>query len=186
MARRAQGPQPGSPQGNWVSRYGARPPYPGTGTSRFRRPYVSNYRPAYRYGVPVYIAPYYLAFPYDSGDDASATADNSVAEGYEDQPDQGPDQAYDQELPPWPGAPYAAPPSQSGPEPSSDSENGVTLIFKDGRAPELIQNYVLTKDTLYVGDRYHRQIPIDQLDLPATVQVNRELGADFRLPNASR
>jgi hypothetical protein len=121
------------------------------------------------------------------------TADNSAAEGYDDQPgqtDQGSDQADDQpdnqEPPPWPGAPYAAPPSQPSPQPTSENETGVTLIFKDGRSPELIQNYVVTQGTLYVGDRYHRQIPLDQLDLPATVQVNRELGADFRLPNGTR
>ncbi len=175
MVRRPLGP----PQGNWISRSGARPPY--LGGSRFRRSYVPNYRPAYRYGVPVYLAPYYLALPYDTGDDPAATAGDSVAEGYDEQPG-GPE---DQELPSWPGVPYAAP-SQPDPEPPSDNESAVTLIFKDGRQPELIQNYVLTKDTLYIGDRYHRQIPLDQLDLPATVQVNRDLGADFRLPNSSR
>ena len=170
----------GAPQGSWISRSGARPPY--LGGSQFRRPYISNYRPAYRYGAPFWIAPYYLAFPGDFGDDSTATPDNTVAEGY----DQQPDQPEDQELPPWPGVPYAAPPSQANTEPASDSENGVTLIFKDGRPPELIQNYVLTQDTLFVGDRYHRRIPLEQLDLTATVQVNRDLGSDFRLPNGSR
>jgi len=170
---------PRAAQGAWISRSGARPPY--LGSSRYRRPYVSHYRPVFSYGVPLWNAPYFLAYP-DGGGDNAATTDNSVPEGYDDQPDQ-PD---DQEPPPWPGTPYAAPPVQSSPAPTSDSEDAVTIIFKDGRPPEQIRNYILTRDTLYVGDRYHRQIPVDQLDLPATVQVNRDLGADFHLPSASR
>jgi hypothetical protein len=103
-------------------------------------------------------------------------------QGYDDQPNQ----FQDQEPPPWPGAPYVAPQSQSSPAAASETEGTVTLIFKDGRTPEQIHNYILTRDTLFVGDQYHRQIPIDQLDLAATVQVNRDLGVDFHLPNGSR
>lgn len=184
MARRSQG----MPQGTrWISRSGARPPY--LGSSNFRRPYVpnygSNYRPAYRYGVPVWLAPYYLASPFDSSDDSSAPADNTAAEGYDEQLGQ-PDQPDAQEPPPWPGAPFVATQSQSSPTATAETDETVTLIFKDGRTPEQIHNYILTKGTIFVGDQYHRQISIEQLDLPATVQVNRELGADFHLPNGSR
>jgi hypothetical protein len=66
------------------------------------------------------------------------------------------------------------------------SEAAVTLIFKDGRPPEQIHNYILTRDTLYVGDRRSSEIPIDQLDLEATAKVNRDAGVDFRVPEGSR
>ena len=58
----------------------------------------------------------------------------------------------------------------------------VTLIFDDGRPPEPIRNYVLTRDAIYVQDGYRRVIPIAALNLPATVEVNRRMGIDFRLP----
>jgi len=66
------------------------------------------------------------------------------------------------------------------------SEEAVTLIFKDGRPPEQIHNYILTPTTLYVGDQHHRAIPTDQLDLVATARVNQDAGVDFQLPNALR
>jgi hypothetical protein len=126
--------------------------------------------------------PYYLASPDDTAEDDSGTTENTVSQGYDDQSGQ----PEDQEPPPWPGAPYASPQPQPGTPATAENGETVTLIFKDGRTPEEIHNYLLTKDILYVGDQYHRQIPIDQLDLAATVQVNRDLGVDFRLPNGSR
>jgi hypothetical protein len=72
------------------------------------------------------------------------------------------------------------------PAPDPASEEAVTLIFKDGRPPEQIHNYVLTRTTLYVGDQHRRAIPTDQLDLVATAKVNQDAGVEFQLPNASR
>lgn len=37
-----------------------------------------------------------------------------------------------------------------------------------------------------VWDQGHREIPVDQLDLAATVKLNRDAGVDFRLPDAVR
>jgi hypothetical protein len=62
----------------------------------------------------------------------------------------------------------------------------VTLIFKDGRSPEQIQNYMLTRTTLYVQETRLREIPVDQLDLPATQKVNKDAGVDFQLPGARK
>jgi len=190
---------PRAPQGNWIGRSGPRPPYAGSlrpglpnrgGSSPFRRPYNSRYRPIYYgYGVPIWAPPYFLSSPDDAGYDDSDAAENTVSPGYDSQGYDSPgydDQADAQEPPPWPGVPYAAPPAQPSSAQTSDNVETVTLIFKDGRTPEEIHNYILTKNTLFVGDQYHRQIPIDQLDLGATVQVNRDLGVDFRLPNTSR
>ncbi len=72
------------------------------------------------------------------------------------------------------------------PAPWPLSEDAVTLIFKDGRPPEQIHNYVLTRTTLFVGDQRRRAIPTDQLDLVATARVNQEAGVDFQLPEAPR
>ena len=68
----------------------------------------------------------------------------------------------------------------------AEGEAAVTLIFKDGRPPKQIHNYILTRDMLYVGDRYPSQIPVDQLDLEATAKVNRDAGVEFRLPAGTR
>jgi hypothetical protein len=58
----------------------------------------------------------------------------------------------------------------------------VTLVFKDGRPPEQIHNYILTRTTLFVRDQHARKIPTDQLDLAATAKVNQDAGVDFQLP----
>ena len=61
-------------------------------------------------------------------------------------------------------------------------DQAVTLIFKDGRAPETIHNYALTRTTLYVTDGRAREIPVAALDLAATEKVNRAAGVRFQLP----
>ena len=101
----------------------------------------------------------------------------------------GPDpsqQVGDFQAQPQPSVPYqayAAPPSQ--PAPPAEPEEAVTLIFKDGRAPEQIHNYMLTRTTLYVRDQHKRDIPVADLDLDATAKANRDAGVEFELP-ASR
>ncbi|MBW4037325.1 MAG: hypothetical protein HIU91_00365 [Acidobacteria bacterium] len=66
---------------------------------------------------------------------------------------------------------------------SADASNAVTLVFKDGRPPETIHNYALTRTTLYVTDSKPREIAVDDLNLPATEKVNREAGVKFQLPD---
>jgi hypothetical protein len=172
--------------GTRVGTNSARSPY--TGPWRYRRPYRSPYGTVSPYGLSVYgfpgfgipspIGPGYVADPDTGSDDNSSAPQNSVPEGYDQQPDeqQGP--------PPWPyGSSQGAPASA---QPPPNGEDAITLIFKDGRTPEQIHNYILTRDTLFVGDKHHPNIPVDQLDLAATVKVNQELGVDFRLPASSR
>ena len=82
---------------------------------------------------------------------------------------------------------YAAPPiAYTQPPPSSQSydDSGVILVFKDGRPPEQIHNYILTRTAIYLSGQRRRVIPIDQLDLTATEKVNRDAGLDFQLPDA--
>jgi len=96
--------------------------------------------------------------------------------------DQGPEGAGPdgQQLAPWPYG--SGQPAADGARASSNSagEDTVTLIFKDGRPAEKIHNYILTGTTLYVN--HHADIPVDELDLAATMKVNRDAGVDFHLP----
>lgn len=88
-------------------------------------------------------------------------------------------------MPTEPLLPYRSSADLSHPAAVPDEE-AVTLIFKDGRPPEQIHNYVLTQATLYIGEPHRRDIPIDQLDVVATVKANREAGVDFQLPGTSQ
>jgi hypothetical protein len=161
---------------------GARPPY--TGSSRYRRPYAPGYRPGYR-GGSIYIAPGYgWGYPYlpgyldDSGyDDTSASPS---------QPDEGYDAGPPYPLPPEAPGNYAPAAAAPNPPPMPASDEEVTLVFKDGRAPMRIHDYLLTQNTLYVWDRHQLTIPTDQLDAVATAKANQDAGIDFQLPEAAR
>jgi hypothetical protein len=158
--------------------YGAHAPY--TGVRHYRRPYIPVYGTGVPYGVPGWVG----AYPYgyaDNGYDDSTDSDDAQAAanaGPDDNNAQPPLEPYQPPaLEPWqPDSVIPHPPSAPG------SEDAVTLIFKDGRPPEKIHNYLLTRTTLYVNDSYHRDIPTSQLDLVATAKVNHDAGVDFRLP----
>ena len=58
-----------------------------------------------------------------------------------------------------------------------------TLIFKDGRSPLQVHNYALTGSTLYALDgESHQEIPLSEINIPATVEANQKAGVDFALP----
>lgn len=66
------------------------------------------------------------------------------------------------------------------------SQPVTTLIFSNGKPKMTVRNYVLTSTTLYVFDSGARiQIPLSEIDLPATVQANRSAGVDFSLPGGA-
>lgn len=104
----------------------------------------------------------------------------------EPSPAQPPDQPDDQQqsAPPDPPqqpiafhrAPHRAAPSS---EPTSQA---VTLVFKDGRPPEKIYNYMLTGNTLTVLDENRHSIPVSQLDADATIAANLKAGVAFSIP----
>ncbi|HEY1903158.1 MAG TPA: hypothetical protein VGG56_12030 [Terracidiphilus sp.] len=183
-----------------VGAYRGRAPY--TGSWRHRRPYIPRYGAGVVYGYPVWGAPYFLSDPGfdDYDDDSSAYAQQQEPEQQQPEP-QEPDQQMGPYAPapysgspyaggsyppqPYPGPSYSAPSAQPRPVPAPASEETVTLVFKDGRPPEQIHNYLMTANTLFVGDQRHREIPVDQLDLAATAKANREAGVDFHLPGAS-
>ena len=96
--------------------------------------------------------------------------------------------------PPWPGpgASGAAPqiqPSDSGLHAAFEPplEGPLTVVFKNGRAPQTMQDYMLTAKVLTDLDAHHyEQIPLDQIDITATANANRASGQDFQVPGASR
>ena len=174
----------GSTSRNFVSR-----PNYYYGNARYRRPYPSRYG----YGLPYlgtpwigpgYLDPGYLGYPDTTADDDSQAAPDygggapNYAAGYDNPP------PYPQQpAPATPYLSYTRPPQASAALPNEDA---VTLIFKDGRPPEQIHNYAMTRTMLYVRDQHHRDIPLDQLDLDATENVNHKAGVDFQLPELSR
>ena len=150
-----------------------RPPY--TGARHYRRPYISTYGTGVPYVIPGWIG----AYPYGYSD--TTNSDDS-----QDSSNAAPDES---DTPP-PPEPYQPPPLKPWqpnsvlphPSPAPGSEDAVTLIFKDGRPPEQIHNYLLTRTTLYINDPHRRDIPISQLDLVATAKVNHDAGVDFNVP----
>lgn len=179
-----------------------RPPY--TGGNHYRRPYGGPWIGGAYYGVPGYpwVSPYFGAYDdidtSDAADAQQAQAAYGADNGYA--PDNGNDAADPGQYPQYPPYPnYAqAPPSpySNRPEyqpkaaqssaPAPTSEEAVTLIFKDGRPPETIHNYLLTAKTLYVGDDHRRAISVDALDLAATAKANQDAGVDFTIPSGTR
>ncbi len=157
------------------------PSYPG---------YGRGYGVGYGYGFPLF-NPFlgaFLDWPIDSSwNDSNFLYNNdaSVADAESYDPGQPPDTyagpapLYQQGYPQPGAAPYAgAPLAPQAPA----QEEAVTLIYKDGRPSEQIRNYALTRTALYIPGPHVREIPLSQLDLAATEQVNRDAGVDFRLP----
>ena len=138
--------------------------------------------------------PYAHGYPYlsppifnDSDNYDSQPASNYAAPQpdvpYQTQP--YPPQSEDQPEPPAPPDSFPQQPNPShlghyngAPSPPS-SAPPVTLIFKDGRPPEQIYNYLLTANTLTVLDQNRRDIPVSQIDVDATAKANLQAGVTF-------
>lgn len=180
-----------------VSRGG---PFPGNGWSRSghghngRRHHRGRGRGA-QAGFFAYLAPNVVGFPYGFdqvplfGDEED---DQSVAPQPEDYG--GPAASEEAEAPPaeeggsGPGnyrpeyrsivpSNQTSAPAQVTPQPAT------TLVFNNGRPNEKIQNYVLTSTTLYdFNNGFRREIPLSEINVPATIAANRSAGVDFSLP----
>lgn len=75
---------------------------------------------------------------------------------------------------------YAGPPradrSEAMPVPAT------LLVFKDKHTQE-VQNYAIVGPTLWIfSDQTSKRIPLAQLDVPRTSQMNEERGVDFAVP----
>jgi hypothetical protein len=108
--------------------------------------------------------------------------DPNATPGYGPQYAPGSAPAYRPNYQPSPATPRAIPQSVA----PSDDQVTVILVYKDGRPSEQIHNYILSRDSISVWDQHPREIPIDQIDLAATEQANREAGVNFHLPRLPR
>lgn len=158
------------------------PPHP----VRFRGPLL--YPGFYGAGLWGYPDPDFDLLGYDDLYEPQASLYSSPA------PDANVYASSDPSAQPQPSSEPAAPeaqPAQPDDQPAPTAETVpppseyVILVFKDGRPPLHIQNYIATSRTITVvaGSR-HYDIPVDSLDLPATVKTNRDAGVDFRLPDS--
>ena len=78
-------------------------------------------------------------------------------------------------------------PQQQSSATSLGTQHSLTVIFKNGRAPEKIGNYMVNSKTLTDLDQDHyEEIPIDQIDVAATEQSNRVHGLHFEVPGTLR
>jgi hypothetical protein len=132
----------------------------------------------------VYLAPGYLGYGYYGGypDDSSSYSSGDQPQTASAYPGdyaqaQPPDSGYEPVPARPPYQPEAAP---AAPVPDQPQ---ITLLFKDGRPPQQVQNYAVTNNTLYVldGER-RREIPLDEIDVPQTEKTNRDAGLDFEIP----
>ena len=105
-------------------------------------------------------------------------------QGYYVPDDQAPPDDQQQPPPPesYPQQPNAGRAPSSGAHTSPAASQALTVIFKDGRPPEQVHNYMLTANTLTVLDQNRHDIPVDQINLEATAQVNIQAGVEFSLP----
>lgn len=95
-----------------------------------------------------------------------------------------PQAAPEQYQPQWaPGSSPRRP--YTGDSAAPVSQETIMLIFKDGRSPEKIHNYMLTASTLTVLDGQYQQIPLDQIDVAATQDANRDAAVRFQVPHAA-
>jgi len=60
------------------------------------------------------------------------------------------------------------------------------LVYKDGHEAE-VSNYAIMGSTLYnLGTFVAQKIPLEQLDLKATVKANEDRGVEFSVPASVR
>lgn len=64
-----------------------------------------------------------------------------------------------------------------------------TFIFRDGHQEQssdysIISGVIYTRGDYWTSGSWSKQIPLAQLDLPATMKANQDRGAPFRLPTA--
>lgn len=160
-----------------------------------RRDHRDHFRDGYGYGFVPWVTPWvgwigpdWLGYPDDFGyDDSSAYANNGYDgyNGYDAQAYQGPPYVSPDDDDSLPGPrPEYRPSGESIQSAPVEDVTAATLIFKDGRAPEHVRNYMLSRSTVFVMDRPRREIPVTELDLAATEKANRDAGVDFRLPGA--
>lgn len=171
--------------GSWTGA-GGRRPYPGGHNGG--RPRIGIF--AYN----TYLAPNVVGFPFGFGplfyddyyddddfDQSTAPPSQVYPDDYGEPVPPDADEPGDAES--EPAADTYRPAYQPGGEEQFKPQPGTILIFNNGRPSEQVHNYVLTSTMLYGFDNGARQeIPLSEIDLPATIQANRSAGVEFSLP----
>jgi hypothetical protein len=76
---------------------------------------------------------------------------------------------------------YAAPPSpQPAPHEIKPGEPTI-LVFRNGHRQEVV-NYAIMDQTVYVFDKRTQKIALADLDVPATIKANDDVGMSFSIP----
>jgi len=79
-----------------------------------------------------------------------------------------------------------APTPQPVPEAKDEPAVPTTLVFRDGRRSE-VENYAIVGNTISVfNDQRRTRIPVAELDLKATQQVNEDRGVDFAVTSSGK
>ena len=156
----------------------------------YERWYLSNFPTGLGYGYPYVIDPGF----YDWGDSDNSENDQSSAAPeypvpYQDNgygaPGEPPQEGFAGEVPPWNS--QSQQPAGAGATVAPMPRQLLTVIFKGGRAPVKMENYMMTAKVLTDLDSQHyEQIPLDQIDFAATRQVNGAADVGFQIPGASR
>jgi len=82
---------------------------------------------------------------------------------------------------------FAAQPATTSPSPELSP---ATFVFHDGHREQssdysIISGVIYARGDYWTNGYWAKQIPVSQLDLPATFKANQERGVPFRLPAAS-
>jgi hypothetical protein len=142
------------------------------------------------YGYPWYGA-FYDPYWWDSGDSYDQDQQNQIAQANEmnqqsleeQQARQQDDQdAYANSSP----APRQSQPARTQDQPArTQAVPATVLVFRDQHKEE-VQNYAIVGQTLWAfAPQRTERIPLSDLDLTATAQLNDDRGVEFRLPRAN-
>jgi hypothetical protein len=123
-----------------------------------------------RSGAGSFFSPYYDGFGFDSGGEVAPVAEPPIVI----------QRASD---PPIPNAQVIEVPAFANSNAPKVLPPPTIFILANGERLES-RRFVLTASLLSVSlDRQHRNVPLESLDLNATVAANRERGIDLRIPD---
>ena len=151
----------------------------------FQNWYVNTYPAWLGYGYPYLIDPGF--YDWDDSDDSADNQSGAPADyPAGDYPAPYPEYGY--------GPPGEMPPETAQVEQPAAAavsapvdEQPLTVIFKGGRAPVKMQNYMMTAKVLTDLDpRHYERIPLDEINIAATQRVNSAAGVEFDVPGTSR
>ena len=136
------------------------------------------------YGYPYY--GYYDPYLYPGWRDSGFYGDDDQAGDQQignDVEEENPGAEQDQDA--YAQDPPDDPPGRPAASHQSRQEPATVLVFRDGHEKK-IENYAIVASTLWnVAGTRTEKIPLDSLDIPATIRLNEQRGVDFQLPHTS-